>query len=201
MATLEKKAIDIKGNKYILVKDRILEFNKTYENGCIRTRIVSDDGEEVVFQAKVIPDTGNMARYVSGTASGVRGGKGVDETAAIENAETSAVGRALAMLGIGVMDSIASQDEVNKAVRGGRKATDSQKDYIRSLADKRTKEQLEDLGVVEDLDNLDNVSFAVAGKLISTLKNYKPPEESIEDIKGNIEKVKQEKIETKDLPF
>jgi transcriptional regulator NrdR family protein len=39
----------------------------------------------------------------------------VNKTAALENAETSAVGRALAMMGIGVIESIASVDEINKA--------------------------------------------------------------------------------------
>jgi hypothetical protein len=38
----------------------------------------------------------------------------VNKTSALENCETSAVGRALAFMGIGVIDSIASVDEVNK---------------------------------------------------------------------------------------
>jgi len=39
----------------------------------------------------------------------------INKTSALENAETSAVGRALAMMGIGVIDSIASVDEITKA--------------------------------------------------------------------------------------
>ena len=40
----------------------------------------------------------------------------VNKTSALENAETSAVGRACAFAGIGVIDSIASADEVHKAI-------------------------------------------------------------------------------------
>jgi hypothetical protein len=112
---LKEKAINIKGKDYVQVKDRILYFNETYKNGCIKTEVISDDGTEIVFKAIAIPDVSNIDRAFIGTASGVRGGQGVDKTSAVENAETSAVGRALAMMGIGVLESVASADEINKS--------------------------------------------------------------------------------------
>lgn len=112
---LKEKAINIKGKDYVQVKDRILFFNEKYENGCIKTEVISDDGSEIVFKAIAIPDVSNIDRAFIGTASGVRGGQGVDKTSAVENAETSAVGRALAMMGIGVLESVASADEINKS--------------------------------------------------------------------------------------
>jgi hypothetical protein len=127
---LKGKAIKIQNKLYVQVKDRILFFNEKYENGCIKTEVISDDGSEIVFKAIAIPDVSNIDRAFIGTASGVRGGQGVDKTSAVENAETSAVGRALAMMGIGVLESVASADEINKSstqtykqAKSGSKAT------------------------------------------------------------------------------
>ena len=113
---LKNKAIDIKGKKYVLVSDRILYFNETYKNGMIQTSMKSDSGaNQVVIMAKVTPDSDKLDRYFTGYSQAVVGEGLVNKTAALENAETSAVGRALAMMGIGVIDSVASVDEMNKA--------------------------------------------------------------------------------------
>jgi len=114
--SLRNKAILIKGKKYVLVKDRIIAFNKFYPNGAIKTELVSDvSSERVVVKAQVTPDIKNPNRYFTGYSQAVIGKGLVNQTAALENAETSAVGRALAMLGIGVIDSVASVDEMKKA--------------------------------------------------------------------------------------
>ena len=113
--TLKNKAIKIKGKDYVQVKDRVTYFNDTYPNGSIETKVESDNGKEIIFCAIVTPDVSNPDRYFTGFAGGIRGGSGVDSTSAVENAETSAIGRALAMMGIGIIDSVASVDEMHKA--------------------------------------------------------------------------------------
>lgn len=112
--TLNEKAIDIHGKKYVLVSDRVLAFNESYSNGCITTELVKYD-TQVIIKATVTPDTKELERTFTGYAQETIGGSGVNKTSALENAETSAVGRALAMMGIGVIDSIASVDEINKS--------------------------------------------------------------------------------------
>lgn len=115
--TLQEKAIDIKGKQYVLVSDRILYFNENYPNGSIQTRLLSDPEEErVVIRADIYPDwAGDGSKKFTGHSQAVVGDGYINKTSALENAETSAVGRALAMMGIGVIDSVASVDEINKA--------------------------------------------------------------------------------------
>ncbi|MCF7836017.1 MAG: hypothetical protein K9M15_02755 [Candidatus Marinimicrobia bacterium] len=113
--TLEEKAIDIKGKKYVLVADRILHFNEKFEKGEISTKILSDiTSDHIIIKAFVYPD-GVKGRCFTGHSQATIGDGFINKTSALENAETSAVGRALAMMGIGVIESVASADEINKA--------------------------------------------------------------------------------------
>ena len=114
--SLKEKAILIKGKKYVLVSDRVIHFNEKYENGCIQTKLISEPKDErVVIKAKIIPDIKNPDRYFTGHSQEIVGEGHINKTSALENAETSATGRALASMGIGVIDSIASADEMTKA--------------------------------------------------------------------------------------
>lgn len=112
--SLEEKAIDIKGKKYVLVSDRILYFNENYPEGSITTELVSvPDSKYIIIKATIRPESSD--RVFTGYSQAVIGEGYINKTSALENAETSAVGRALAMMGIGVLDSVASVDEVKKA--------------------------------------------------------------------------------------
>ena len=110
------KTIDIHGKPYVMVKDRVIHFNKEYQNGCIKTKKLPGSDNIVIFEATVIPDVGNPERYFKGHAEEEIGSSQINKTSALENCETSAVGRALAMMGIGVNESFASGDEVANAV-------------------------------------------------------------------------------------
>lgn len=112
---LKEKAISIKGKDYVMVKDRVLFFNETYPEGSIVTELLSDwSSDKIVIKATIYPDI-DKKRMFTGLSQAIVGDGNINKTAALENAETSAVGRALAMMGIGVLDSIASVDEINKA--------------------------------------------------------------------------------------
>lgn len=113
--SLKEKAITIKGKEYVLVSDRVIYFNENYKNGCIQTKLLTPpEAETVVVKAMVMPDSEKPDRFFTGYSQ-ARWGEGyINKSAALENAETSAVGRALAFMGIGVIDSIASVDELKK---------------------------------------------------------------------------------------
>ena len=112
--SLKDVAVDIKGKKYVLVADRILYFNEKYENGMITTSYI-EDNDRITFHAVVTPDASLPERRFTGHSQATWGDGYINKTSALENAETSAVGRALAMMGIGVIESIASVDEIKKA--------------------------------------------------------------------------------------
>lgn len=128
---LKDKAIDFKGKKYVLVADRVLYFNETYPNGSITTELVSaPDADTVIVKATIKPRARqDIEPYIEDTQtftgySQATWGEGyINKTSALENAETSAVGRALAFMGIGVIESIASIDEINKTTYPNKKLT------------------------------------------------------------------------------
>ena len=95
---------------------RIQGFWELYPQGRIVTEMVADDGKRCVFKAEAYDMAeGGAGLLATGHAYEVNSGRGVNATSYIENCETSAVGRALGMLGIGSTDSIASADEVMNA--------------------------------------------------------------------------------------
>jgi len=112
---LKEKAIKIQGKDYVLVSDRIIYFNDTYLNSSISTELISESQSVmVVVKATILPDLNKPERKFTGHSQAKWGEGFINKTSALENAETSAVGRALAMMGIGVIDSIASVDEIKK---------------------------------------------------------------------------------------
>lgn len=113
------KTIKIHGKDYVPVAERV--------------KFLAEDKERVYSietDYKYIPEDGRTLWVVKATLT-LNGNtftghaqeletsdvKKINHTSALENCETSAVGRALAMAGIGVVDSIASADEMRKVKR------------------------------------------------------------------------------------
>lgn len=136
---LNDKAIDIKGKKYVLVSDRILYFNEAYPSGCITTDMVKYEDKQIIIKATVYPEW-LQGRHFTGYSQSIEWQGYINQTSALENAETSAVGRSLAMMGIGVIDSIASVDEINKAK--GAEATQGSDSFNKANFGKRNMENL-----------------------------------------------------------
>ena len=108
------KTVDIKGKSYVMVNERIAYFRETYPEGSIITELLSSIDGVHTFKAMAISN-GNV--LATGHASEKDGSSFINKTSALENAETSAVGRALGILGIGIDNSIASAEEVSNAVK------------------------------------------------------------------------------------
>jgi len=102
------------GKKYTEVFVRVEAFRKAFGTDLgIDTEILHDDGQRVVVKARIVKSDTTIG---SGIAEEVRGSSNVNRTSAIENAETSAIGRALASLGLhgGTYASLNEMDAVNR---------------------------------------------------------------------------------------
>jgi len=110
----QMKTIDIKGKPYIQVVERIKYAHSVLSNRglSITTEIVSNDDTQVTFKAIVTYEDQTYTGHSS--ASKING---MMKDVAVEVAETSAVGRALGMAGIGIETGIDSVEEIRKRVK------------------------------------------------------------------------------------
>lgn len=104
------KTINIKGKEYAPVVERVKEAHIQDKDVSIVTDILNIGEDRVVVKATVI----FKGKSFTGHSQAVYG-KGLMGEVALEVAETSAVGRALGFANIGLIDGIASADEMRKA--------------------------------------------------------------------------------------
>lgn len=106
--------VKIHGREYKTVAKRVAEFKEQYPDWSIVTELVSANEETVVMKALVL-DQDQRIRG-TGYAEEKRSASKINQTSAMENAETSAIGRALAA-GCGLAGTeYASADEVANAI-------------------------------------------------------------------------------------
>lgn len=133
------KAIDFKGKGYVEVNTRVKAFRGICPSGAITTEIVDMTDGVVTMKATIADEEGRVLS--TGLAQEKESSSYINKTSFIENCETSAVGRALGFLGIGIDASMCSADELANALNNqdkkGKKAeTDAEMDA--SLAKKIT---------------------------------------------------------------
>ena len=126
--------VDVKGKQYAEVSQRIKAFRQLYPCGGIETEIRSCENGIVIMTATVRDDEGKILG--TGTACEKESSSYINKTSYIENCETSAVGRALGMCGIGIDTSVASAEEVANAIKN--QETEDEPDVFE---EKATKEQ------------------------------------------------------------
>lgn len=111
------KTINIKGKNYITVNERLKHFRTepTFEGWQINEQLVHIDEKEGIFKV-TISDTKGV-EMASAHSQEYRDSSYINKTSFVENGFTSALGRALGYLGIGIDTSIASANEVQNAVK------------------------------------------------------------------------------------
>ena len=108
------KTTSIKNKQYAEVNQRIKAFRMIYPDGCIHSDIISLENGICVMKATVTDGDGKIIG--TGHAYEKEDSSFINSTSYIENCETSAVGRALGMVGIGIDTSVASAEEVQNAI-------------------------------------------------------------------------------------
>jgi len=136
-------------SKYSTVAERLAQFHKDYPEGRIVTSWENNDPiadpskpQIWVVKAEVFltaDDQRNYTPKASGLAFERDGTGGANNTSALENAETSAIGRALMVAGYSMSkDNLASREEIEKVIRAERNWVDeasklTDKDALRLL--------------------------------------------------------------------
>ena len=103
------KTMNLKGNEYAKVSERVKIFRSENPRGDIKTEPIFQ-GENIVFKTQIIRD---KAMPNSASATGHAIGK-LGQQKAFEKLETISVGRALALLGYSADGEIASAEEMQE---------------------------------------------------------------------------------------
>lgn len=110
------KTVNINGKEYVEVNERLKAFRSEpkFQNWGIETEMVEMTADTCTIKA-IIKDFDGSIR-ATGYAREERGASPINRTSYVENCETSAIGRALGCLGIGIDTSICSAEELSSAL-------------------------------------------------------------------------------------
>lgn len=108
------KTVNIKGKQYVEVNTRLKYFRENYKDFSLESEIVNITETSIIIKAIVKNSDGRI--IATGLAHENKNDGYINKTSHIENCETSAWGRALGNLGIGIDSSVATYDEVKNAI-------------------------------------------------------------------------------------
>jgi hypothetical protein len=106
-------------DEYVTVHQRIEKFYAKYPQGRILTSVLEHNAETgfILIKAEVFRESDDANPAATGHAYELRSAGHVQQGSYVEVCETSAVGRALALLGFEVKRGVASREEMEKAAR------------------------------------------------------------------------------------
>lgn len=105
--------VNIHGKEYSEVSERLLLFRAAHPDYTIDSDLIEYGTERVVVKARISDGNGHL--IATGLAEETRSASSINKVSAVENCETSAVGRALAFFGLAGTGPMASADEMLKA--------------------------------------------------------------------------------------
>lgn len=140
---------------YDLVEDRLSKYWKDNPDGRIETTLVESTLQRFIVKASIYRTEVDSQPWTTGYAEETVSTRGVNSTSALENCETSAIGRALANAGYAAKGKRPSREEMSKV-----KAAEP-KPFAEKLADKITVEKEDDPWTTKEVHPTPSASDAV----------------------------------------
>jgi hypothetical protein len=103
---------------YETVEERLIKFWKDQPDGRINTTLLEANTTRFIVRAEIFRTEVDPHPWATGIAEETVQGRGVNATSALENCETSAIGRALANAGYATKGKRASREEMTKVAKG-----------------------------------------------------------------------------------
>ena len=175
------------GKKYTEVFVRVEIFRKTFGTDLgIKTEIILNDGKFVIVKATIEDKDGHVVG--SGLAEEVRGSSNVNKTSALENCETSAIGRALASLGLhgGTYASLNEIDAVERKEIALKEKEQTELKEQQKLIDWETR-------VLTEFSKITNDKQFSERDRMSNLKQFKTELSNLHTMPGAIQKTVNKK--------
>ena len=111
---MKLKTTTIQGKEYVEVNERLKYFRATYPKYSLLSEVIEKTETTILIKANIYNE--KERAVATGLAEEKAGSSFINKTSHVENCETSAWGRALGNLGIGLDTSVASADEVQNAI-------------------------------------------------------------------------------------
>ena len=125
---------------YETVEERLVKFWKDHPDGQIHTKVLEHTSARFIVEASIYRTEADPRAWTTGLAEETVQGRGVNATSALENCETSAIGRALANAGYATKGKRASREEMSKVAAQSKvkanidevkaKMADTSKEYV-----------------------------------------------------------------------
>jgi hypothetical protein len=148
---------------YETVDQRLEKFWAKYPDGSILTELVAYKDDRYIFKASVYKTFADALPFATGFAEETVSGRGVNATSACENAESSAIGRALHTGGISKHSEGKPRPSAEEMAKVKAKAeADKPKPFAEKLADKITVEKEDDPWTTKELHPAPSAADAVA---------------------------------------
>ena len=178
---MKLKTVKIRDKEYVEVNERLKAFRTLpeYKGYSLISEIISLENGVITIKASIYDADGRI--IATGLAQEKESSSFINKTSFVENCETSAWGRALGNLGIGIDTSVASAEEVTNAVN-------NQVDFNTPLTPAEEQDLNEDLA---DLDILNGVDAIVD---MANLKiYYDNNKDKVKDVKAFNKKINAQK--------